>query len=225
MKQNLMLRRLIIILTGSLLFVYAAYNVYIIFMDSATLPAEGILISSFVALLFVVLSAFVWTAAWKTKAKDIRFLMTRRLSFIIALLVMIALKIRLAGRYVDYLNFSNMISIAYCGAYFLTLTALMILFVYYAFIRKFLPFYPRASIVLPLSAIGLFLCSLIFEAILFFVYGIGLESNSLRTLLIRPIFYLGLIGLCAYFLLPPQKTAKTDNVTVDDLANEIMAIW
>ena len=166
------------------------------------LSSQGILISIVVALMFAVLAGFVWTAG--VKMKDMRFQIARRTAFIIALLAVFALKLRMAGEVIAYLDFSKIYTVLYGGAYFMTQAALLLLIIYYVFILKNLPFYPRASVSLPTIAIILFLCSLILEAILFFVYGIGPEANTLRTLVMRPVFYLGFICLSLYFLFTPQ---------------------
>lgn len=205
MKQKPTLRRLNIKLTGLLFAAYSAYNIFIVARDSGRgLSSEGKLISVVVALMFAVFAFFVWTAGWNTR--DIRFLMIRRTAFIIALLAVFALKLRMAGKVVAYLDFSRLHTVLYVGAYAMTQAALLMLFVYYVFILKSLPFYPMASVLLPVFAMILFLCSLILETVLFFVYGIGLEASMLRTAVMRPVFYLGFVGLSAYFLFPPHLT-------------------
>ena len=201
MKKLFTPRWLLAELTGLLFAAYAAYNVFIIFRDIKGLPPEGILISSIVALMFVILAVFMWTAGIKGK-KHILFMMLRRGALIVALLVIFALKIRLVDRVIAYLDFSKFYTVLYGGAYFLTLAALLILLVYYIFILKNLPFYPEAAMALPVSAIILFLLCLILEAIMFFAYGIGLEANTIRTVVMRPVFYLGFVGLSLHFLYP-----------------------
>ena len=197
------LRQLNVKLTGILFSVYSAYNLLVAVRDGKRgLSSEGILISIVVALMFAVFTVFVNTIGVKTN--DMRFLIARRIAFIIALLVVFALKLRMAVEVIAYLDFSKIHTVLYGGAYFLTQAALLLLIIFYVFILKALPFYPRASVILPTIAIILFLCSLVLEMILFFVYGIGLEANTLRTLVMRPVFYLGFICLSLYFLFPPQ---------------------
>ena len=209
MKEYLTPRWLIIKLTGLLFAAYSAYNVFIIFRDKdRSLTSEGILISAIVALLFAILAAFAWTS----EVKNFMFLKIRRKVLIITLLAIIALKLRIIDRVVANIDYTNMITVLYGASFIMTIVALVILFIYYAFIVKRIILYPRASIILPLSAMILFLLSLIAEAILFFEYGFGLEANPLRTVVIRPVFYLGFIGLSAYFLFPPQLT--TDEMSM-----------
>ena len=203
MKQKMTLRQLNVKLTGILFSVYSAYNLLVAVRDGKRgLSSEGILISIVVALMFAVFTVFVNTIGVKTN--DMRFLIARRIAFIIALLVVFALKLRMAVEVIAYLDFSKIHTVLYGGAYFLTQAALLLLIIFYVFILKALPFYPRASVILPTIAIILFLFSLVLEVILFFVYGIGLEANTLRTLVMRPVFYLGFICLSLYFLFPPQ---------------------
>ena len=204
MKQNLTLRRWIIILTGFFFAVYSAYNIFIIVRDGSSLPAQGIFISAAVALIFAVFAAFIWTAG--IKPKHHRILIVRRTAFILSLLLAIFFKLRLIGRLIAYMDSSKLYTVLYGAAFLMTPAGLLVLLIYYVFIRKKLSRFPRAAVVLPWTAIILFLLGFVTEAILFFAYGIGMESNMLRTVIIRPVFYLGMIGLCAYFLYPPRKT-------------------
>ena len=105
---------------------------------------------------------------------------------------------------IAYLDFSKVKTIVYCGAYFMTLAALLVLFFYYAIVVRNLPLFPKASVILPLFALLLFLGSFVLEIVLFYKYGVGLEANPLRTMVIRPVFYMGFISLSVYFLLPPK---------------------
>ena len=84
------------------------------------------------------------------------------------------------------------------------LAAMVILFLYYTFFLRRLPLFPRAVVFLPLIALILFALSLIIEIILFLAYGMLLEDSVLRTVVIRPVFYFGFIGLSAHFLFPPE---------------------
>lgn len=219
MKHKQTLRRSVIISAGILFAVYAAYNVFIIIRDGEMLPAGGALISALVALLFGVLAVFALTSAASASAvksvaapasakssgksivKKVRFIEVRSMAFNVALLMIFLLKLRMAGQVTAYLDFTQIHTVLYSIAYLMTQIALLALFVNYAFVQKNLPFYPRASAILPLSALILFVCSFALEVILFFVYGIGLEASQLRTLVIRPVFYLGFICLSAYFYL------------------------
>lgn len=228
MKHKQTLRTLIIVVSGILFAAYSAYNVFIIVRDGSSLPAMGIFISALVALMFGVLAAFsltsVFTAAASesitvhkdselagmSEVKNIGFLMMRSIAFNIALLVIFLLKLRMAGQVIAYLDYSTPHTVLYGGAYFVTLAAMLVLLVYYTFIVRKLPLYPRASVILPLSALILFFCGLAKEAVLLFVFNIGLEANLLRTAVIRPVFYLGFIGLSAYFLIPPPLTEENN---------------
>lgn len=200
MKKTITLRRILIILVGMLFAAYSAFFAFVIIKDRSTLPLEGYFIGALVVLLFGVLSGFAWTS----EVKNLRFLFFRRIAFISALLVAFAIRLRLVGDMISFLDFSKLDTILYGSAYFATQVALLILVIDYTFIRKDLPLYPRASVLFPVSAIVLFLCSFVMEIILLLVYHVGLEASFLRTVVSRPIFYLGFIGLSAFFLFPPQ---------------------
>ena len=208
MEQKQTSKRLITILTGFLFAAYSAYYIFIIIKNGSSLTSEYYFISVVVALMFALLAAFVWTCG----VKDIRFLVVRRITLIITLAVIIFLKLRLANRVIDYIDVSQPHTVLYAASYFMMVAGLLILFVYYVFIRKRTPFFPRASVLLPVAAIVLFLLSLAAEAILFFGYGIGLEPSVLRTVVIRPVFYLGFVGMSAYFLYPPRVFAPVERV-------------
>lgn len=195
-------KRLVIILTGILFLVYSAYNVFIIFRDRKEIPLEGIIVSAVVAVLFAILSVFSFSSL--VNSTNIRFLMARSTTLIITLLIIIGLKVRIVGKIIAYIDFSQLHTVIFGASYFLTLLGMMVLFFHYSFILKGLPLFPRASVIFPLAAIILFALSLGLEAVLFFVYRIDLEANTLRTIVIRPVFYFGLIGLSAYFLFPPD---------------------
>ena len=200
MKQKLTLRGFIIMLTGVLFAAYAAYYAFVIIRDiQRSLAPEKIAIYAILVLLFGLLAGFAWTS----EVKSFRFLEARKTVMIIVLLAVIALKLRLIGKIIAALEDSSPQSLLYCGSYFSTLAALLLLFVFYAFILRRLEFHPRAAVILPSATLILFIAGLVFEAILFFGFGIGLEANSLRTMVSRSIFYLSFIGLSAYFLLPP----------------------
>ena len=167
--------------------------------DGSAMPPVGIFISALVSLLFALLAAFAWTS----EVKNVRFMMIRKTVMIIVLLTIFALKLRLVNRVMALLDFSKTQNVLYVAAYFLTLAALLILFVYYAFILRNLPLHPKMSVILPVAVIIGFVGCVVCEALLFFGFGFGLEASPLRTLVIRPVFYLGFIGLCVYFLFPP----------------------
>lgn len=205
MKRLLTHGWLLAALTGLLFVAYSAYNVFIIFRDINTLSPEGILISGVVALMFAVFAAFMWTAGIKGK-KHVLFMKVRRVVFIIALAVVFVLKMRLTDRMIVYLDFTKLYTVLYVASFFLTPVAFLFLLVYYTFILKKLPFYPRARVLLPVIAAVLFFCSLVLEAILFLVYGFYTEANALRTAVIRPVFYMGFIGLSLHFLYPIRTT-------------------
>lgn len=199
MKEKLTPRWFIIKLTGILFAIYSAYNIFLIVRDGSAMPPVGIFISALVSLLFALLAAFAWTS----EVKNVRFMMIRKTVMIIVLLTIFALKLRLVNRVMALLNFSKTQNVLYVAAYFLTLAALLILFVYYAFILRNLPLHPKMSVILPVAVIIGFVGCVVCEALLFFGFGFGLEASPLRTLVIRPVFYLGFIGLCVYFLFPP----------------------
>lgn len=199
------LKKVIVTLTALLFASYSAYNIFIAVRDGKRgLSPQAILISVVVALLYAVFTGFMITVGNNTK--DIRFLIGRRVAFIIALLAVFALKLRMVGQVLAYLDFNKLYTVLYGCAYLTTQIGLLLLLAYYIFILKRLPLYPRASVALPLIAAILFLCSLVIEAVLFFAYGIGLEANALRTIVMRPVFYFGLIGLSLYFLFPTPTT-------------------
>ena len=172
---------------------------FLIVRDGSAMPPVGIFISALVSLLFALLAAFAWTS----EVKNVRFMMIRKTVMIIVLLTIFALKLRLVNRVMALLDFSKTQNVLYVAAYFLTLAALLILFVYYAFILRNLPLHPKMSVILPVAVIIGFVGCVVCEALLFFGFGFGLETSPLRTLVIRPVFYLGFIGLCVYFLFPP----------------------
>ena len=199
MKEKLTPRWFIIKLTGILFAIYSAYNIFLIVRDGSAMPPVGIFISALVSLLFALLAAFAWTS----EVKNVRFMMIRKTVMIIVLLTIFALKLRLVNRVMALLDFSKTQNVLYVAAYFLTLAALLILFVYYAFILRNLPLHPKMSVILPVAVIIGFVGCVVCEELLFFGFGFGLEASPLRTLVIRPVFYLGFIGLCVYFLFPP----------------------
>ena len=209
MKQKLSPRWAIIKLTGLFFAAYSAYNVFIIFRDAPRgLSSEGILISALVAFMFALLAGYALT--FGVNKKKGLFLMIRKTSFIIALLTIFVLKLRMIDRIVMYMqppdlyNGTPVYAVLYGISYFLTLTGFLILLVYYIFFRRRYLLFPRTAVSLPAAALGLFVCSLVLETILFFGYGFMIEDNLLRTVVMRPVFYLGFIGLSAYFLYPPQ---------------------
>ena len=214
MKQKLTPKWLIIKLTGLLFAAYSAYNVFIIIRDNSILTKQAIFISSAVALTFAVLAAYALT--FGVLKDNPQFLTIRRITFIIALWMAFLLKLRMAGKVIAYFDITKPYTVLYCAAYGATQAALLILLVYSMFIRKAFLYFPKSRVILPVLALTLFLCSLILEAILFFAYGIGLEANLLRTAVMRPVFYLGLIGLSVYFLFLPKVNTDLYPSSADD---------
>lgn len=201
MKQLFKPRRLIIMLAGLMFAAYSAYNIFIIIRDyKRGLPPMGIFICAVVAAAFAVLAVFAFTS----EVKNLRFLIIRKNSFIAALVVIFLLKLRMLNEFIAFINFSKLHTIIYTVSYVMFQTALVLLFIYYTVILKNLMHYPKASVVLPLISMILFFGSLVCEAVLFFVYNIGIEDNILRTVVMRPVFYLGFVFLSAHFLFPPE---------------------
>ncbi len=204
--------------TGILFALYAAYNIFVLIRDNAVIGIEGRLISALVAMLFGVLTAFAWTA----DVQNIVIIMVRKAAFITAMITIVALKLRMAGKVIMYLDFKRLNTILYGASYFLFILALIILVVYYAFILKNLPLYPIASLLLPGLAMVFFIVCFVLDAVFFFVFNIPLEANWLRTVVMRPIFYLSFISLSVYFLFPPMVVSEEEvNVDPDgELADE-----
>lgn len=201
MKQKLMLKRLIIYVTAFFFTAYAAYNIFVLIRDRAALPFEGKFISITIAAIFVVLAVFMLT----TDVKNLPFRTARKIVFILTMLLLVFFKLRMSTQVIDFLETSpTLLTVVYGGAYFMTVAALMLLILYYVFFRNHILFHFKNSVVPPTVAMILFLGSLTLEMILLIFYGIGLEASFLRTIVIRPVFYLGFVGLCAYFLLFPQ---------------------
>lgn len=163
MKEKLTPRWFIIKLTGILFAIYSAYNIFLIVRDGSAMPPVGIFISALVSLLFALLAAFAWTS----EVKNVRFMMIRKTVMIIVLLTIFALKLRLVNRVMALLDFSKTQNVLYVAAYFLTLAALLILFVYYAFILRNLPLHPKMSVILPVAVIIGFVGCVVCEALLF----------------------------------------------------------
>lgn len=204
--MNRTLRKIFIFLSGVFFALYSAYNIMVCFCDRKYLKGYEIIITAAFALAFAMLAAFSFTAG--IKLSDITLMIVRRTALIVGLIGIFALKTRMASHMVQVFEPTNISAILYCGAYLMTQAALLLLFFYYSFIVRRLPFFPRASVIIPLIAFALFVFSFIFDAIVFFVFGTVLEASVLRTIVIRPIFYLGFISLCVYFLLPPEIPEK-----------------
>ncbi len=203
MKEKLTPKWFVITLTGVFFAAYAAYNIFIILRDLRRgLSLTAIFISAVVALLFSLLSGFALTSG----VKNMRFVVIRRMVLIVTLLVIFLLKLRMISAVIAYIDFTKTYTVLYSASYLATQAAMLILFVYYAYIIKSLLQYPKASFILPLSAALLFLCALVIDTILFFGFHVNLEANLIRTVVMRPVFYLGFIGLCVYFLFPRSHT-------------------
>ena len=203
MEEKQRLRLFIVRLTALLFAEYSLFYIFVIFRDFNRAELQELLVEAFVSLLFALLSAFAWTS----EVSDLKFIRVRRIVFIVALLAAVLLKLRLTGRVIAFLDFTGenrLLFALYGAAFFMSLAAMIIIFIYYTFIRRNMPLYPKVSKILPLTAMILFLLSFAAEGALFFVYRIGLEANTLRTVVSRPLFYLGFIGLSAYFLYPPR---------------------
>lgn len=184
---------------------YAAYNIFVVVKDGKSLPPEGTYICVAVAIMFAVLTIFARTA----DETDIRFLLIRKTAFVIVMLVLFVLKGRMIFKIVGYLDASKSYTIIYFAAYLMTQIAFLILIVYYAFMLKYIPFYPKACFIIPLIAVLLFTASLVLDMILFYGYGVILEGSKIRTAVVIPVFYLGFIGMSVYFMFPP-KTVLPD---------------
>lgn len=221
MKQRPVLRRVVIILTGVLFAAYAVYQILVIVKDSSrSLSLEGKIISGLVAFLFAVLSFFAFSSAFSVTpppndnaypdelpiVQNMLFLQLRSIAFSLAMVAIVALKLRMAGQVVAYLDVSQVHTLLYAVSYSMTLGGMLVLLLFFVFILPRLPYYRRLAVLLPLFALVLFLLSFIVDILLFFVFRVALEASSLRTILARPVFYLGFIGLSLYFLLPPPVT-------------------
>lgn len=202
MKEKLTPKTAVTVVTGILFAVYAAYNIFIIFKDRSALSSKAILISALVALIFLIFAGFMLTAGVKTK--NIRFVKIRGAVFMIALAAVFLLKLNRIRSMIAYLDFSSLTTVWFDLTYFMTLIAMLLLFIYYTFILKRYPLYPKAAVALPTTAMVLFLLSLVIELVLFIAFGIISEASPLRTAVIRPVFYLGFAGMSAYFLFPPE---------------------
>lgn len=229
MKQRLTPRWLIIKLSGVLFAIYSAYSVFIFIRDYKSLNSQQITISLVVVLAFALMSAYA--LSFGVKIDDPIFLIIRRAVLITALSAIFVLKQRMSADVVGYLSFSKPHTVFYCIAYDTTRVGLIILLIYYIFIRNKVQFYPKARVILPVLAAVLFQCSFILETILLIVYRIGLEESLLRTIVSRPVFFLGFIGLSVYFLFLPKPEAdqfpppsdENTNVTPERLPDQEFA--
>lgn len=102
-KQTFSLKKLITVLTGLMFAVYAAYNVFVIIRGRSYLPAIGLVILAAVAVLFAILSAYLFTSL--IVSDDIRFLMLRSTMFIVSLFFIFVLKLRMVVKVIDFLTF------------------------------------------------------------------------------------------------------------------------
>ena len=214
-KTKLTLRLFIVRLTGILFALYSAYSLFVFFRDIRREPLQTTIIYAVVTLAFASLAFFAWTS----EVNNYKFIRARRILFIVTLSVVTFLKLRLAARVIAALDFSEPLTflfVLYGAAFFMTLMALLILLVYYTFIRKAMPLYPKARVILPLAAMILFVLSLAAEVLLYVFFHFGLEGNLLRTVTSRPVFYLSFIGLSAYFLYPPRIEETDGYIPPDD---------
>lgn len=207
MKRFLTPRGLIIFLTGIMFAVYAVYNLYIMGKDSDTIGTGGMIITGLVTIIYAVFAFFAFSAG--VIVNDIRFYVVRRIAFIIALVAAFGIKLRLIADIVSMITFSQKYTVLYGGSFLMTQVAMLFLIVYYVFVAKRMDKNVKPPVTLQIIALVFFILSYICEMVLFFVYGIGLEGDSLRTMIFRPVFYLGFIGLSVYFMLPPQQPNKS----------------
>ena len=215
MKKKQRLRLFIIRLTAIMFAAYSAFYIFVLVRDLKQASLQELLIEALVSLLFALLSAFAWTS----EVSNLKFIRVRRIVFIIALLGVVLLKLRLTGSVIAFLDFTGeyaFLFALYGAAFFMSLMALIILLVYYTFIRRNMPLYPKLSVVLPISAMILFILSFAAEILLFAIYRFGVEDSMIRTLFSRPVFYLGFIGLSAYFLYPPRVEETAGYKPPDD---------
>ena len=215
MKKKQRLRLFIVRLTAIMFAAYSAFYIFVLIRDLKQASLQELLIEALVSLLFALLSAFAWTS----EVSNLKFIRVRRIVFIIALLGVVLLKLRLTGSVIAFLDFTGeyaFLFALYGAAFFMSLMALIILLVYYTFIRRNMPLYPKLSVILPISAMILFILSFAAEILLFAIYRFGVEDSMLRTLFSRPVFYLGFIGLSAYFLYPPRVEETAGYKPPDD---------
>ena len=215
MGKKQKLRLFIVRMTGILSAAYSAYYIFVIVRDIRRSSLQGLIIDALVSLLFALLAGFAFTS----EVNNLKFIKVRRITFIITLLMIVLLKLRLTGRVFAFLDFTDeyaLLVALYGAAFFMTLIALVVLLVYYTFIRSNMPLYPKVSVIMPLSAMILFLLSFVAEILLLVIYHLGLEANMIRTVVSRPLFYLCFIGLSAYFLYPPRIEETSGYKPPDD---------
>lgn len=215
MKKKQRLRLFIARLTAIMFAAYSAFYIFVLIRDLKQASLQELLIEALVSLLFALLSAF----AWSSEVSNLKFIRVRRIVFIIALLAVVLLKLRLTGSVIAFLDFTGeyaFLFALYGAAFFMSQMALIILLVYYTFIRRNMPLYPKLSVILPISAMILFILSFAAEILLFAIYRFGVEDSMIRTLFSRPVFYLGFIGLSAYFLYPPRVEETAGYKPPDD---------
>ena len=203
---------MLIKLTGLLFAAYSAFYVFVVIRDTKIYNTYEKVICALVVLLFAVLAGFAFTS----EAKNMKFLTIRRVVMLVDLVTVFVIKLFVAGRVFATLDITKLETIFYVGAYLFTQLALLIILLYYALIRKSLPVFPKASVILLITSAAFLLISLVFEALLFFIYNVGLEGNAIRTLVSRPILYFGFIGLSLSFLYPPQVKDPMVFITPDD---------
>jgi len=202
MKEKISLRWFFIKLAGVFFAVYSVYCVFIIFNGiSKDLTTEGVVTNVLYAVFYAVFSFFAFTS----EVKDIRFLTVRRIIFIAALLAELLLRLR-SFRFVIYIiNFSNPLTVLLGATYIMPIVGMLIILANFAFLSKNLLQHPKSSVLLPLSAMLLFLCSVVLEMIQLFKYSSGSNGITLRSIIITPVFYLGWICLSVYFMYPPKS--------------------
>lgn len=206
MKRFLTQRGVIIFLTGILFAVYSIFNIYIIINDSDEIGTGGTLITAAVAFIYAIFAFFAFSAG--ATVNDIRFYIGRRIIFILALLAAFGIKLRLIRSIITAITFSDMSTVLYGASFILTQFGMLFLIIYYVFIARTMEKNATPPVALQMLALVFFALGLICEMILLFAYGIGLEGTPLRTMIFRPVFYLGFIGLAVYFMLPPTQPNK-----------------
>ena len=108
------------------------------------------------------------------------------------------------GKVIEFYEASEAYTVLYCAAYYMTQAALLLLIILYAVNLFSLSPHPRRTAFFSVFATALFLSSFVLDAILFLAFDISSESTPVKTAVFRPVFYLGFIGLCAYFFFTRQ---------------------
>ena len=199
-KKKLTPKWFVIKLSGICFAAYAVYYLRMIITYGGEMETKGIVVTALVAWLFGILSVF----AWSSEARNSQMAAIRRMVLIVALAGIFALRTCMIGQVIGFLDPDKPYTLLYGASYVLMQAALVILFIFYFFILQHLMFYPRASVVLPVIAAIAFFGGLVMEAVLFFAFRMLIEPSFWGSILFRPAFYLGFIGLSVYFLFPME---------------------